>query len=332
MIIQIPYEKIIEKIKTEGNLSEEEIENKIKEKLDKLSGLISREGAAHIIASELGIKIMEDVIGRLKIRDILTGMRNLETLGKIIDIYEIREFDTGTRKGKVGSFIIGDETSTIRVVAWGEKTDEIKNLKKGDILKIEGAYSKENNGRKEIHLGDKAEIIINPEGEVIANVNKVTTQKRKINELKSGEINVELLGTIVQAKDIRFYEVCPTCKKRAKLVDNSFKCEEHGEVEPAYNYVMNIILDDGTGNIRIALFSRQTENLLGKSDEEIQKYRENPAEFEAVKTDLLGEIVKIIGRVSQNEMFDRLEVVAQLVFKDVDIKEEIEELKKEIKA
>ena len=53
-MIKIPYDHIIERKKKEGNISESEIDVKIDQKMKQLSGLISKEGAAHIIANELG--------------------------------------------------------------------------------------------------------------------------------------------------------------------------------------------------------------------------------------------------------------------------------------
>ena len=63
-MIKIPYEDIISKIKSGSKLSEEEIEAKIEAKLKQLSGLISKNGAAHIIANELGVKLIENVYVR----------------------------------------------------------------------------------------------------------------------------------------------------------------------------------------------------------------------------------------------------------------------------
>ena len=56
-MIQLPYEKLVEKIVENGNISENEVAEKIRKKMDSLSGLISKEGAAHILANELGVKL-----------------------------------------------------------------------------------------------------------------------------------------------------------------------------------------------------------------------------------------------------------------------------------
>src|SRR3989339_2176741 len=106
-MLQMPYAEIVEKIKEKSDLSDADIQAKVDEKLEQLSGLISKEGAAHIIANELGVKLFEQISGRLQIKNVLSGMRNVEVLGKVTDIYDVREFNTSNRQGKVGNFIIG---------------------------------------------------------------------------------------------------------------------------------------------------------------------------------------------------------------------------------
>ena len=71
---QLPYDKIIEKIKEKTGLSQEDIEAKIKQKMEDLSGLISKEGAAHIIANENSVKVFEEGSRELKIRNINTAI------------------------------------------------------------------------------------------------------------------------------------------------------------------------------------------------------------------------------------------------------------------
>jgi len=329
-MIQIPFSDLIKKIKEKGNISEEEINGKIKEKMDKLSGLISKEGAAHIIANELGIKIFEE--GRLKIRDILIGMRDVEFVGKTKQIFGVNEFvrQDGS-KGKVASFILGDETGEVRVAAWGEHADMVRKIQQDYIIKIKSGYVRDNNGRKEVHLGNRSEIIINPEGEKIEAIKQEEEGERKnIKDLQENEQNISILGTIVQIFDPRFFEICPECGKRARMKDDKFICEEHDAVKPDFSYVFNVFLDDGTDNIRVTCFRNQMEMLTGKTRDEILKYRTSPDKFEKVKNDLLGNIVKFIGRVNKNEMFDRLEFIANRVYTDLDPEEEIKRLNEEV--
>ncbi|MBR9691039.1 DUF2240 family protein [Candidatus Woesearchaeota archaeon] len=329
-MLKIPKEYIVEQLKEKKGLSDEEINSKIKEKMDQLQGLISEEGAAHIIANEHGINLMEQS-DKLQIKNIFAGMRNIEVVGKVTRIFEVRHFETPQRKGKVGSFMIGDETGSIRITAWGDKADVLEKLKEEDIVMIKSGYSRENNGRVEVHLNDNSEVIINPKGEKIGEVKtRIAATRKKINELDSQDQNIEILGTIVQAFDTRFFEVCPKCGKRAREAEEGFACEEHGKVDaPGYSYVMNLILDDGTETIRTIFFRNQLQHLLSKTHEEILEKKD--ASFEDIKTDLLGHIIKVIGRVATNDMFARIEFVAQIVERDPDPDEEMKRLDEEAK-
>ena len=68
------------------------------------------------------------------------------------------------------------------------------------------------------------------------------------------------------------------------------------------------------------------EKLLKKSDAEIALFREQPEAFGEIKNALLGEQIKMVGKVNKNAMFDRLEFFAQLVYTDVKPEEEISHL------
>lgn len=329
-MIKMPLSTIIEKIKEKSNLSEDDINSRIKQKMEQLSGLISEEGAAHIIANELGIKLFEEVSGKLQIKNILAGMRDVETVGKIQQIFPINEFQRQDgSKGKVVSTVIADETGSVRVVLWGSQTDALKEAKEGDVVRIASGYTRENNSRLEIHLNEKSKLEINPEGEIITEVKRYASTRKKIAELRENDNDIELLGTIVQVFEPRFFEVCPQCNKRVRLREGSFFCEAHSTVKPEYSYVLNAILDDGTETVRSVFFRKQAENLLGMDHSKIMEYKDTPEKFEEVKNALLGNIIKLVGRTNKNELFDRIEFVARMVFPKPDPKEELERLKKE---
>lgn len=322
-MIHMPLSQILDKIKENTKLTDDEINSKIKAKLDQLSGLISREGAAHIIANELGVKLFENVSGRLQIKNILTGMRSVEVVGKVQQVFDINEFQRGEGTSKVGSFILGDETGTIRVVLWGAQADNLKRFGPEMVVKVQGGYVRENNGRKEIHLNERGNLMVSPAGEAVGEVKKYSSKRKRISELSENDSDVELLGTIVQVYDIRFYEVCPKCNKRARQREDGFYCDQHKKIIPAYSYVFNLILDDGSDNIRAVFFKKQAERLLEKTQEEMLQYRQFPEKFEEAKHDLLGKMVKAVGRVNKNENFDRIEFVSQLVFPNPSPEEEI---------
>ncbi|MFH1211537.1 MAG: OB-fold nucleic acid binding domain-containing protein, partial [Candidatus Woesearchaeota archaeon] len=333
-MIKLSYSEIVSKIKEKSDLSESEIEQRVKDKMKQLSGLISKEGAAHIIANELGVKVLESLSGKVKIKDIHSGMRNLEVYGKVLKKYELREFKRNERSGKVANFLIGDETGTTKVVLWNDLTDKFSLFKEGDIVKIENALARDNNERVELHLNSVSLLVVNPPGISITvkpmeQSSAQTTAKglrKSIKELAENDTNIELLATIVQVYDPKFFELCPECNARAKSTENGFACATHGIVAPKYGYVLNMHLDDGTDNVRAVLWRAQILELVNMPEQDFLKFRESPFEFEGKKTELLGNIVKTVGKVNKNQTFNNTEFVVQSISLHPDPEKEIERL------
>jgi len=306
-MIGLTYQQIVEKIQKEKSLSLSEIEVKVKAKLRELSDLISKEGAAYIVANELGVKIFEDFGKKtLKINQLIGGIGSLNLVGKVVDVYDVREFDKNNRKGKVASFLIGDETGTCRVVLWD--TNHIKEVENGNIIKdkvikVKNAYVKENNGFKEIHLGNRANIDLNPE-EKIDNVKLGLIRdiiKKQIKDLTPGEF-ASISGTIVQVFEPKFYDACSECGKK---INESLKCELHPNSVASKMPVFNFYLDDGSDNIRLVAFRDNAHKLI----ENLNEIKENPALFEETRINLLGSQYIFTGKVTKNEMFDRKEFI-----------------------
>ncbi|MFW6230760.1 MAG: OB-fold nucleic acid binding domain-containing protein [Nanoarchaeota archaeon] len=322
-MMNMPYDQIVQMIEEKSTLSKEEIQKKIDDKLNQLSGLISKEGAAHIIANDLGINF-PDVEKKVKIRDILAGMRNVETVGKVVQVYEIREFNRNGRDGKVANFLLGDDTGVIRIVLWNDQAEILKTLKEGMTVKVVSGYARSNNNRVEIHLNEQSKLEINPEGEEVADVRRSSFTRKKISELTDQDSDAEILGTIVQVFDPRFFEVDPSTGRRIRPSgDGKFYGQNGEEVQPDYSYVFNLFLDDGTDTIRAVCFRNQMQALLNKSHDEILVFKDNQGLFEPTKHDLLGQMVKVQGRVARNEMFDRLEFIASRIYPNPDPQEEM---------
>lgn len=332
-MFKLELKEIIDRVKAQSGLSEQEINRKIEDKITRLSGLVSKEGAAHIVANELGVKLFEQLSGNLKIKNIVAGMRNVETQGKVQRKFELREFNVNGREGKVSNIVIGDETGTIRVVMWGSNADKLNSMNENDTISVKGAYVRDNQGRKELHLNDKSILEINPAGVNIGEVKQTAalSLRKQIKDLTESDNSVELLGTVLQVFDPRFFEICPECGKRARLREQSFVCEQHGNVNPAYSYVVNFVLDDGSESIRVVCFRNQVEALFAMDSKEFLQYKQSPEKFADKKTELLGKIIKASGRTSKNDMFNRLEFVANSIDINPNPDEEIKKLDEDIK-
>jgi ssDNA-binding replication factor A large subunit len=333
-MIDISYDEAIQQISEQTGLSVGDIAQRVQEKLTQLAGLVSRDGAAHILANELGVQLVKREIPTaaitIKIADIALNMRNTTVTGRVVKKYEERAFNKNGREGKVASLLMGDETGVTRLVFWNDQVDVWRELKEGDVLIVKNSFIKQSyqQDRLELQLNTQSTLIVNPEGVTVAGREFTRTERppatqKYIKDLDGNEDNVELIATIVQVYDPRFFDSCTQCNRKL-LAQN--QCPEHGEVTPGINWSMSAFLDDGTGNIRTSFWKQQSLKLTGKTESEYVRYKDDPTAFDEIKNDLLGEFVKVVGKVRKNETFDRMEFTANLVFTDIDPTQEIAKL------
>lgn len=303
------YDQLVEKIAKSANLEKEEIDRRVEAKRAKLSGLISKEGAAQIVASELGINFDKE---KIKINEIVDGMKRVNFIGKIINLFPVREFNKNGREGKIASFVIADDTGNIRCVLWD--TNHISLIEKGQIKEkdfVEISSGSVRNG--EIHLTSFSDIKLS--NETFDNVmEKKIYAERKIKDLKQGESSV-LRGIIVQAFPPRFFEVCSKCGKKVELEGSDKVCKEHGKVIPEKRALLSLVIDDGSESLRTILFQENIKK-LGIELENLEKLNIN---------DLLGKEMLFTGNIRQNKLFNNLELFPEDI-QEVDVDRLIEKL------
>lgn len=292
------YQKILEKISNASGVEKSEVEKMVLAKREKLSGLISLEGAAQVIASELGVNFENE---RFKLDEILPGMRKVNLIGKIIRLFPVREFTTKSGdSGKVANFILADETSNVKVVLWD--TNHISlieegKIQEGSVVEIINSSVRDN----EIHLGSFSELKISNEVFDFVETEKKVCEK-KIVDFKPMD-SAKVRAFIVQAFDLRFFYVCSECKKKAlNQEDGSYSCAEHGAITPEKRALLNIILDDGSETIRGVVF-HDNLSIFG-----LNNY-EDEALLEQKKLNLLGKEFFFSGNVRHNNYFNNEEFV-----------------------
>lgn len=213
------YDKILDKISRISGVEKEELERRVEAKRAKLSGLISKEGAAQVVAAELNISFDDE---KLKINELLPGMRKVNVVGKVLNLFPIRTFTTKTgQESKVTNLILADETSNIRVVLWD--TNHIELIEKGDVgeekvIEIRNASMRDN----ELHLGSFSEFKLSDE--ILDNVKTERIVKEKnIIDFRVND-GVSVRAFIVQNFEPRFFHVCPECKKKVASGEEGFIC------------------------------------------------------------------------------------------------------------
>lgn len=289
------YEKLVSVISRSSGLNREEIEKRVNAKRDRISGMISPEGAAQVVAAELGISFDNE---KLKISELLPGMKKVNLVGKILEISPVRTFVRNGQEGKVVNLVIADETGNIKAVLWDLNhisLIERSEVSNESVIEILNATMREG----ELHLGSFSELKKSSETFNIVKTERIAKEKN-ISELKTGDNSV-IRGFVVQAFEPRVFMVCSECKKKISPDGDEFLCAEHGKNSGEKRFLMNFVLDDGTGTIRSVMFH---ENLLGLGfenlDEEILRGQ---------KENLLGKEMFFTGNVRTNKFFNNNELI-----------------------
>jgi len=203
--MNVDIEEIITKIIRETKKEKKEVLTRIEAKKEDLGGLITDEGAACIVAKELGVEIFEEITfkrKKLQIKDLTIGMNAVSVIGRINSILPIREFTRKNgQKGKYAKFLLEDATGQALVVLWGDQTNLVSEGKliEESIIELKNAYVKEGlNNQLEVHLGRRGTINLNPEGIDLADFKNSSPSGdlTKINELRVPMWNVNLIGKV----------------------------------------------------------------------------------------------------------------------------------------
>jgi replication factor A1 len=145
------------------------------------------------VASELGTL---DAAKITSIGDIKEPVIELNVLGIVHSRPRLYEFDRNGQKGAVLRTVLADDTGSIPFVAWNEKAEELRNLKRGDVLTVQGGRLRRDNfGRLEIHLESRATVTLlekPPEGFEVPEI-----KSHKISELKSNLPTANLVARVV---------------------------------------------------------------------------------------------------------------------------------------
>lgn len=325
------FEEVLEKITEETEMSEEDVKEEVEDKMDEFEGLVSEEGAVHLVAKEYGVEVQGAAENDLKIDNIVPEMRKVNIKARVLNISDLNTFerDDEEEDGRVQNLLLADDTGTIRATLWDEQTEIAEKIDEEDPIEIAGAYTVEDDqGRAEIRLGDSSKVKMADEEDVpeVESSQGSTTTEASIREVGGEGTSFSVKGLLVAMYASNpFYRVDPETGDTAREDDDgNYVTDDGTEVEdPDHRLAISGVIDDGTGAVRTVFFSDQARKVLD-IDEETEKEGDQEAVEEAAE-EALGQEIAVEGRTRYNDYFDQTEIVVNSV-EFVDAEEEIEEL------
>ncbi len=301
MITRFPFEKLVEFIAENSNQSKEFVIEKINEKLSQFSNMISKEGAAFLVASELNVDLNQLNDSFLKLNELIDGTEaNVKV--KIIKDNGITEFVRNDgNPGRVRSYLVGDDTALTRLVLWNDLVDMFE-FEVGKSYELRNVRVKKNRDYNELHLSSSTKVNKIEDVEI----KSMEVQHKFIKQINSDGF-YKILGLVVQIFEPRFFYVCPECHRKVEQKDDGFYCHIHGKVNAVENYMCSIVVDDTTESIRVALFKEVLDSIIKDLNLDVLAIKN----FESLKEKLLGQWIWLEGKVAYNKQFERYDFVAK---------------------
>lgn len=237
------FQAIIDEIHTKRpDLSADQIRSLIEEKKKELPGFLSDEGAARLVAEELLVKTRGTELGRMQVKDLVSGLNDVTLSGRVLTVSPLQNFQRrdGT-PGKVMRLTIVDRTGRVRCVLWDRHAEIVSkagNLQ-GRIVRIGHAYTRQGlAGDTEVHAGDRSSIEMNPQEMPTTDFPEFSELFTPIADIPNDSNNVNVVGVI--QLDPRYH---------------SFRKEDR------VGAVLRSVLADQSGRIPIVAWNEKAEEL-----------------------------------------------------------------------
>ncbi len=270
----------------------------VKKNQDKIEVHSSSRGSLELLPEDNSIPAPEE--NTFKLNQLKPDLNDVNFYARIERVYPVYEFvKKDGSQGRVASALVSDGTDSVRLVLWDNHAKLTESLRINDLIKVEGAYTRLNNGELEIHLGWRGRLITSPT--VNESIPEIKHERKAIKDL-SGSQEVEIKADVVEIYKPTLINLCAKCKTMTK----DGVCPKCGSTELVPSLIVNAELDDGTGVIRATFYRDLAEKFLGFKASD---FKNDGSLFDLKRKELLGEELVFFGRVREVPEFNRKEII-----------------------
>ena len=178
--------------KSDKEVTREELENELNKFME--YGVPIEQAKQTLIKKFGGIAVLNQSSqssSRKLISDLQPNERNVNILCRVVAVNP-KEITVKGENRKIFYGIFGDESGTISFTSWSSELD----IKKGDVVEISNAYTKEWQGMTQLNLGDR--VIINKTDKDKLPQTAYEPKELKMKDLRAGIGAVDITGKIIE--------------------------------------------------------------------------------------------------------------------------------------
>jgi replication factor A1 len=238
--------EIIEKILAlRPDLTVDDLQRIIQTKMEGAGRLLTEEGATFMVANEFGIDLSNGkVVGTgMKVKDLIIGANDATIAGVITALSPPRTFVRRDGvEGQVARLVVEDDTGSVRVVLWNEKTNSITQGKiaPNQMVRVSHGYVRAGlTGEPELNVGRRGTIVVLSSSPAVERELSQSSAK-KIRDLAEGDFFVNVVGVVKGVSPVSSFQ----------------------RATGTQGQVMRVRLADETGRVTVVLWDDQVDSLM----------------------------------------------------------------------
>ncbi len=154
----VSKENIVEKLLAKTSRPREEIIKLIEEKKQKFAGLLTDDGAAFMVAKELGVNLSAthyEPQTATKLSGLKNGEGGLTLKVRLMHVFSPKNFEKNGKKGVLCNAIVADDSKEMRLTLWREDVKKLfdEKIERGALVELSNVTVSSYNEQAQLSIG-----------------------------------------------------------------------------------------------------------------------------------------------------------------------------------
>ena len=245
----------------------------------------------------------------IDISDVDEDEKDKIIIGRVIEIYDVRSFESENGEGVVKNIEIADDSGSIIVVLWNDDTK--REFEIGQAIKLQNPRFRYNDrtNRIDANVSGSTSILEPTDAELEKlpshdELMEAIFVHKPIEALTEDDTNVCVTGKITEVRtDKILLQKCPNCNANVESTEVENVCDycSFEFEEPKYVLMIPTRIEDDTGDVQVTFFGNLAEELTGLKTDEVVSVLGDNFGFEDRIEELNGQTIEIVANVRFDE-------------------------------